>query len=134
MLPPWRREEGEVGGRHRHSTGLVKVSMNGKDRGAFLSHVWMLQKQRSQKPCSAKIRSQCLSEISLPIYKVYVLLSYTFQGNSSLFNCFVFSSLFLCRENKISNINVTFEMILVAKGSMQSVAPGQRGRGEERRE
>lgn len=57
-----------------------------------------------------------------------MLLSYIFQGQPSLSQlCFVSQSLFLCIENKFSNINVTSEVVIVANSSFQSVAPGQKG-------
>lgn len=101
-----------VWARHRRSRDWQPFvsSANYRCSGAFLSHAWILQKQRSQK---LQLQSViCLLEVQLPIYKIHVLLSYIFQGQPSVSQlCFVFQSLFLCTENKFSNINVPSELL-----------------------
>lgn len=102
--------------------------MNRRDWGTFLSYAWMLQKQRSQKLHSAKVSNLSLREDQFTNLKIYILLSSTFQGKPSLLQlCFAFQSPFLCRENKISNITVTFEIVSVAKCSIRSWHLGRGG-------
>lgn len=73
-------------------------------------------------------KSQSFRKVSDQLNKICILLSSIFSGVSfpiAIMHCF--KSQVLCKEGKVSNLNVAFEMVPAAKSSIQWAAPGQRG-------